>query len=90
MRLTEKQAIILFDIAKYAMSFVGGVGGYDRATISKTVDQILNQQSDELIELDRSKDASQDTTKEGNRNSDRRWFHRHGTFNKLKSPLSGV
>jgi hypothetical protein len=64
MRLTEKQAIILFDIAKYAMSFVGGVGGYDRATISKTVDQILNQQSDEIIELDRSKDASKDTTKE--------------------------
>lgn len=64
MRLTEKQAIILFDIAKYVMAFVGDVGGYDRSTISKLVDQILNQQSDELIELDRSKDASQDTTKE--------------------------
>lgn len=64
MRLTEKQAIILFDIAKYSMSFSGGCAGYDRETISKIVDQILNQQSDEIIELDRSKDASQDTTKE--------------------------
>ena len=63
MRLTEKQAIILLDIAKYVMAFVGDVDGYDSSTISKLVDQILNQQSDELIELDRSKDANKDTTK---------------------------
>jgi hypothetical protein len=52
MRLTEKQAIILFDIAKYSLSFVGGCAGYSHDTISQIVDQILNQQSDEPVELD--------------------------------------
>ena len=64
MRLTEKQAIILYDIAKYSVGFAGGFAGYDRETISQILDQILNQQSDEIIELDRRNDASQDTTKE--------------------------
>lgn len=53
MKLTEKQAIILFDIAKYSLCIVGGCGGYSHDTISKIVDQILNQQSDEPVELDK-------------------------------------
>lgn len=53
MKLTEKQAIILFDIAKYATSFVGGCTGYSHDTIQTVVNQILNQQSDEPVELDK-------------------------------------
>lgn len=53
MRLTEKQAIILYDIAKYSLSFSGGCAGYDRGTISQIVDQILNQQSDDPVELEK-------------------------------------
>ena len=56
MRLTEKQAIILFDIAKCSMSFIGGCAGYSPDTIQTVVNQILNQQSDQLIELDRRED----------------------------------
>lgn len=54
MRLTEKQAIILFDIAKYSIRVSGGFGGYTNETIRQVVDQILNQQSDDPVELDKT------------------------------------
>ena len=51
-RLTEKQALVLLDIAKWAICIRGGVAGYSSETILTVVHQIVNQQSDKLIELD--------------------------------------
>ena len=52
MRITEKQLIVLVDIAKASMTFVGGFGGYSAETISELINQILNQQSDAIVEID--------------------------------------
>ena len=52
MKLSEKQALVLLDLAKASLSLVGGWGGYTQDTIRQTVQAIINQQSDELIELE--------------------------------------
>jgi len=51
MILTDKQAHVVFDIAKWSLCFVGGAAGYSHSTIQLLVDQIINQQSDALVEL---------------------------------------
>ena len=51
MRLTNKQALVLYDIAQWACQIAGGVGGYSHETIQAVVNSIINQQSDEVREL---------------------------------------
>ena len=51
MKITEKQLIILFDIAKESQCINNGFAGYTQATIKMIVNQIINQQSDELIDV---------------------------------------
>lgn len=52
MRLSEKQAIILLDIARWSLKFINSDHGYDQEYLIKLVNEIFNQQSDKLIELD--------------------------------------
>lgn len=52
MIITEKQLIILFDIAKFVITHeFNRLNNYDRQTIVDVVNEILNQQSNELIEV---------------------------------------
>ncbi len=53
MKLSEKQAVIMFDVLKHSLQFVGGFGGYTAETLQGLVHEIINQQSDELVELER-------------------------------------
>jgi len=53
MRLTEKQAMIMFDVLKAALRIQGGFAGYKTEDLSKIANQIINQQSDEIVELER-------------------------------------
>jgi hypothetical protein len=53
MKLSEKQAIVMFDILKHSLQFVGGFCGYTTETLNKITNEIINQQSDELIQLDK-------------------------------------
>jgi hypothetical protein len=53
MKLTNKQAMVMFDITKWSMAFVGGAVGYSSQTIEKLVNQIIGQQSDVLVELNK-------------------------------------
>lgn len=53
MRLSEKRAIVLFEIAKWSIGIAGGAAGYPSETIERVVKQIINQQSDTLVELDK-------------------------------------
>lgn len=51
MKVSEKQLIVLFDIAKYSLQIIGNVAGYDENTRRNLVNDILNQQSNELIDV---------------------------------------
>jgi len=55
MKLSEQQAHILFDILKYSCRIGGNICGYERQVRLDLVSEILNQQSDEIIELDKEK-----------------------------------
>lgn len=62
MKLTDRQAMILWDIAKSAMNIDGGLAGYTSDTINLIVNQILNQQSNIPIELGEIDDVTGYTT----------------------------
>jgi hypothetical protein len=51
MKVSEKQLMVLFDIAKYSLQIIGGVAGYDEKTRQNLVNDIINQQSDKLIDV---------------------------------------
>ena len=51
MILSEKQALILLDLAKYTLCLAGTVAGYNEETRSRLVNEIINQQPDRLIEI---------------------------------------
>lgn len=51
MRLTEKQAMVLLDLAKHSLQVCGRVAGYDEETRLRIVNEIVNQQSDDLVDL---------------------------------------
>jgi hypothetical protein len=51
-RISSKQAIILFDIAKWACAVQGGAAGYSHETIEKLINDIINQQSSVIRDLD--------------------------------------
>lgn len=51
MKLSAKQAIVMFEILKSSLQEKGHVAGYDRATRLNLFNQILNQQDTKLIDL---------------------------------------
>ena len=53
MKLSEKQAIILLDIAKWSLNICGASHGYTHETVDRIVTEIINQQSNNLVDLDR-------------------------------------
>jgi hypothetical protein len=63
MKLSEKQAIVMFDVLKHSLSFVNGFAGYKAETLQEVVHQIINQQSEELIQLDKEIEESCSTAK---------------------------
>ena len=57
MRLSNKQALILYDLLKTIVTDGNyhGFAGYKRAFLLKFVEDILNQQSNKIVELDELK-----------------------------------
>lgn len=53
MKVSEKQLMMLVDIAKDTLRFAGFIGGYDPQTRLQLVNQLINQQSDILKEVDK-------------------------------------
>lgn len=55
MILTNKQAMMLFQIAVDSLPIIGGASPFkfEKDIRHKLVDQILNQQSEKLIDLDK-------------------------------------
>lgn len=53
MRLSEKQALVMFAITQEASKVSGGMAGYSHEQIEGLVNDIINQQSDDLRELDK-------------------------------------
>ena len=51
MKVSEKQLMVLFDIAKYSLQIMGNVAGYDENTRRNLINEIINQQSNELIDV---------------------------------------
>jgi uncharacterized protein YycO len=61
MKLTEQQAIVLFDIAKAAMNVQNGFAGYSNQEIMKLLNDIISQQDNEkYINLDGNKQNQND------------------------------
>ncbi len=57
MKLTNKQALLLFEIAKDSLSYPErNFGDLDRATRVRLVEEILKQQGDALVDLERAAD----------------------------------
>ena len=54
MKISEKQLMMLLDIAKESLAIVNPMP-YDQETRSKLVDQILNQQDDRLKDISKLK-----------------------------------
>lgn len=44
----------MFDILRHAIQFAGGFAGYPTKTLIDVYDQIINQQSNDLVELDKT------------------------------------
>jgi hypothetical protein len=51
MKVSEKQLMVLFDIAKYSLHIIGSIAGYDENTRRNLVNDIINQQSNVLIDV---------------------------------------
>lgn len=52
MRVSEKQLIMLVDILKDSLKIKASLGGYDFQTRLQLTNDLLNQQSNELREVD--------------------------------------
>lgn len=52
MKISEKQLLLLVDIAKESLRIGGVFGGYDLPIRQQLVNDVLNQQSNELKETD--------------------------------------
>jgi hypothetical protein len=58
MKISEKQIIMLLDIAKDTLRIAGiRFGGYDRDSVQELINQIINQQSDDLINTSKGDDG---------------------------------
>ena len=51
MKITAKQALVMFDILKWSTSVHGELAGYTRELRNEIVNTIINQQSDKVIDL---------------------------------------
>jgi hypothetical protein len=54
MKVSEKQLLMLLDVLKDTLKIKGFVGGYDPQTRLQLVNDLINQQSNELKEVDES------------------------------------
>jgi hypothetical protein len=54
MKVSEKQLLMLLDVLKDTLKIKGIVGGYDPQTRLQLVNDLINQQSNELKEVDES------------------------------------
>lgn len=52
MKINDRQALILYDIAKWSLNVAGNVAGYDSETRHRLVNEIISQQNIELVELE--------------------------------------
>lgn len=57
MKITEKQLLMLIDIAKESTLSVGSRGGYRQEDRIRLVNDIINQQSDEIIDVKDNKNT---------------------------------
>jgi hypothetical protein len=56
MKVSEKQLLMLLDIAKDSLRIAGFFGGYDPQTRLQLVNDLINQQSNKLKEVDEEGD----------------------------------
>lgn len=54
MKVSEKQLLMLLDVLKDTLKIRGILGGYDPQTRLQLVNDLINQQSNELKEVDES------------------------------------
>lgn len=54
MKVSEKQLLMLLDVLKDTLKIKGIVGGYDPQTRLQLVNDLINQQSNELKEVNES------------------------------------
>ena len=52
MKISEKQLLMLMDIAKDSLRIAGVFGGYEPQTRLQLVNDLINQQSNELREVE--------------------------------------
>jgi hypothetical protein len=77
MKLSDKQALILLDIAKWATQVAGGVAGYSQNTIHCTVNDIINQQDNTPRELnDKSQKSNPFTEYKIDINKETSWYNK--------------
>jgi hypothetical protein len=56
MKISEKQLLMLMDIAKDTIKIANVLGGYDLQTRLQLVNDLINQQSNDLKEIDEKTD----------------------------------
>jgi hypothetical protein len=52
MKISEKQLLMLMDIAKDTLKIANVMGGYDLQTRLQLINDLINQQSNDLKEID--------------------------------------
>jgi len=52
MKVTQKQLLVMWDVLKNSASFMGSFAGYKREFLEELVQEIFDQQSDEVIEVE--------------------------------------
>jgi hypothetical protein len=52
MKVSEKQLLMLMDIAKDTLRIANALGGYDLQTRLQLVNDLINQQSNDLKEIE--------------------------------------
>jgi hypothetical protein len=56
MKISEKQLLMLVDIAKDTLKIMGPVGGYEPQIRLQLINDIMNQQSNSLKDVEPSED----------------------------------
>jgi len=52
MKVSEKQLLMLMDVLKDTLAFSNSIGGYDLQTRHQLVNDLINQQSNDLKEVE--------------------------------------
>ena len=58
MRVSERQLLVLMDVLVAAVNFKGSFAGYDQKFLQQLYNDLVNQQSGKLVELDHDKPTS--------------------------------